>query len=63
MYSIERPCSKRTSTLSLALSSLYRHKNSVVVCLFSVCILRPIWQLQEQTTLLEETFENMSEIH
>ena len=42
MYSIANPCSKRVSTLKLALKTLFRHENSSYSCLFSVWILRPI---------------------
>ena len=42
MYSMGKLCSKRVSTLSLALETLLHHETSVHSCFFSVCILRPI---------------------
>ena len=41
---------------------MVHRENSVHSCLFSVCILRPITLVKMKNTLLEENFEEMSEI-
>ena len=41
-FSMEKPCSKRVSTLNSALQTLFRDESSSHSCFLSVCILRPI---------------------
>ena len=42
MYFMGKPCSKRVSTLNLALKILSRNGRSVLSCFYSISILRPI---------------------
>ena len=56
------PWFKGVSTLNLQLLAMVHRENSVHSCLFSVCILRPITLVKMKNTLLEENFEEMSEI-
>ena len=56
-------CSKRNSTLNLALQTLFCHDNSVHSRFFSVCILWPIRVVRMNQTLMEHKFEEMVEFH
>ena len=51
-----KPFSKHVFKVKLALSTFFRHENSVQSCFFTVCILRPIRPVELTKSNAEENF-------